>query len=48
MSNPVKDAMSGAYYYESKTVKRTRSSKYCAFCEETIPSGSAHDGAMIF
>jgi len=46
--NPVKEALEGAYYYEDKSVSRTRKNKSCDFCSATIPSGSSHKGATIF
>ena len=47
----VKDALSefhGTAYYESADVKRTRKTKSCDVCGNTIPSGSHHLGFRFY
>jgi hypothetical protein len=47
-SNPVKELLSGSYYYESTSVGSTRKSKSCDLCSSSIPKGSSHKGAKLF
>jgi len=47
-TNPVKEMLEGAYYYENTSVGRTRKDKTCDICSSTIPTGSSHNGATIF
>lgn len=38
---PVKEMMSGCYYYERKKIKKTRVSKWCNLCNKHIPKESS-------
>ena len=46
--NPVKEMLEGSYYYESTSVGRSRKSKTCSLCGNSIPTGSASNGAKLF
>ena len=48
-NNPIKEIFDfGGYFYEMKTIKKTRKEKTCRVCGETIPSGSGHLIAVVF
>lgn len=45
---PLEERLSNAYFYEMKTVKKTRKSKSCGICNGDIPAGSEHRVATIY
>lgn len=47
-SNPVNEMMQGSYFYESTHVKKSRKSKMCNLCGQTIPAGTSSNGAKLF
>ena len=46
--SPVHEMMQNSSFYECTSVSKSRKTKWCELCGDTIPIGSASNGAKLF